>query len=155
MKNSLVFFLLFMKCLNLNGQNHNYDKSGKKIESNERIILKIDTTQVKMTNNKQSGAAVAAILPVVVEQGLKIYKNILAEKEAKFIGEYSASSSKSGFWENGTTVSLPKLTLSRTLIDLENEKEASRFILKPEKSSDGIAFRYKLDSLFLNYSKAK
>lgn len=167
MKFFILTFLASIISSGLFGQTLCYDKGGKKKKVSEIITLTISPQPQEKGKNKKAlvpagaiVATIAGILPTVIEQGSKIYKNILSNREAKFTGEYKANSSESGFWADSNKACIPTLTLKRevTLSDSDKPDElntASEFTFVPELSSDSTAFRYKLSSYLLIYSKAK
>lgn len=157
MKNLIAttsFLLIFI--FGLNAQNIVYSpKNGKtsvsSITNELKIEKRVEDSNIKST--KQSVAAsLATILPSVIETGVTIVKSELKKREESFSAEYKVKSSESGFWKNKNKLALPELHYTKII---SNRDTAITFVLKPEQSEDGLAFRYKIYSLVVNKSEAR
>lgn len=138
------------------GQNNNYSFNSIYRKYAEQVYVTIDTlnfTHPSATGNE--AAAIAAILPSIVEQTVKITKDILSANAKKFQAQYEGSVSENGFWYNKEEISLPKLTIHRRIINKDETLHANTIVLKPELAPDGSAFRFMVDSVGFNISKAK
>jgi len=129
-------------------------KTGRKISA-ERSSLKF--YDVDLETDKQSAAAIAAIIPVAVKSGLSITKYVLSKREEKFSADYSAKISSDDFYEKNQQLNLQGLEFKREF-KFKNSNDFEKgiyFKLLPDISRDGRSFRFGLEELELNYSKAK
>lgn len=120
--------------------------------------LSITSKQVVSNHNPGTqSAALAAILPAVIETGITIVKSELKKREESYAAEYKIKSSGEAFWLNDNNINLPNLVYTKQILK-EGEtvkKDAIKFTLEPFQSQDGKAFRYKLTGLMLNFSEAR
>ena len=115
--------------------------------------LKIDSKDETSNSKPANESTAAVILPALVETGISVVKSELKKREESFSAEYSIKQSADGFWKNEKIVSLPKLKYTKTFGT--DSTDALKFELTPHQSSDGLAFRYELSSLTLDYSQAR
>jgi len=120
--------------------------------------LTLSAKQVESNHNPATeAAALAAILPAVIETGIAVVKSELKKREESYAAEYKINSSGEAFWLNDNIINLPNMTYTKQILkDGETEKkDAVKFTLEPFQSQDGKAFRYKLTALKMNYSEAR
>lgn len=135
------------------------DKSSPKKVKVQNFRSSLTITKREFNSNaftaKQS-AALASILPSVIETGITLVKSELKKREESFTAEYSAKVSEGGFWKNSKKLNLPELKYERSFDSKkESNKHMLSFDLIPEQSTDGLAFRYKISSLKIDWSQAR
>lgn len=157
----LLFIIILMAfVLPINAQIKVYGANGKESFSEETIILKLipKSDNNKLDENKVFAPGVlATVVPVVAKTGLSITKSILKNRQEKFVSEYSAHLSGSGFFKQNRELSLYGLELLR-VYPSEKEGEPDKIGLKAnfsvEIDESGNAFRYRLSGIEVMHSKA-
>jgi hypothetical protein len=142
-------------------QNKVYNSTEGKVKvssiRSELVIDKVPIPSNMMSTQQSFSAGMASILPSVIETGITIVKSNLKKREESYSAEYKVKSSGSGFWLNKKKLQLPQLNYKRYIVKKKSSDKdtAISFILIPEQSEDGLAFRYKLSHLDLNYSESR
>ena len=109
-------------------------------------------------DNRKSFASVAiAAIPFIVETTSTIIDTIRAKKIKKYAAQWNGSSSGDDLYLGFGLFNPPKIEVLRKVkIKKETgEKVAAKLLLIPVPSSDGKAFKYKLESVYYKHSKAK
>jgi hypothetical protein len=152
---TILLLLAVMGSFLATAQKNNYDSKGKQKVYGEKTYLQI----TKASHPKSMGggvAAFAALAAPAIDAFITIGKEIRKANVKKYEGSYKASNYESGFYEDSTSVFLPKLTITRDiLLKTGTEINAATITLTPELSADRSSFRYKLTDLTYLYSIAK
>lgn len=157
MKHSLAILLLLYVCT-AQAQLKNYSSDKRVKILSEKSYLQIMETRTSVTDSLQSfGAVAGALLSPTIDLISSVVKSEAKRRALLFKGEYSATASGSGFYENSTQVNLPDLTLTREVLIKGDAKTtaAASITLKAELSPDKLAFRYRVADVKYAYSIAK
>ena len=132
-----------------------YGEDGKVSVSAEQI----EVTSTGRFNQPAAAAAIAALAPTVLKTSIDIAKYALSKKEEKFSADYKGRYGASDFYLASKAVNLQDLRFSRQYKRESNIsgpwQDGLIANFSAELNDDANAFRYRLDDLQLNYSKAK
>jgi len=148
---SLIVLLMSFSSLSSFGQSKFYAKDGTAISiigEETRILFDDQTKQFEI-----AGAAIAALLPSVVDLGFKIAADQIDRKLEKYTSEFSASNTYLG-----PAAKIPDFTIRRQFIRKgSSEKEdALSFTFKPLFPNGATnSFVYVLTDVQVDYSGAK
>lgn len=151
----LILCLLVTMLTVAQSQTTNYSKSGKvKIVSSSTIvkdtIIQVDTISI-IDKKNLSQYALDGDFSEAPASSLNLISSILTDELAQEVKRYESSfggtCSGSGIYNN-EKISIPKLTISRYVIEKGDTKEklAAKLVLVPVMSPDGTAFRYRVDN---------
>ncbi len=130
----------------------NFDGNGKRTNSvSESVVIAIDTFPEEKIPSHLA-PLIGAIAGPLADFAVSAVTAHLKSREASFTGQYQGFCSASSFYRNGR-FNIDKIEIIRKIWEHEQEKEASRIVLKAERQ--GELFRLKVDSVFLHYSKAR
>lgn len=140
-------FALFMEVSH--AQVKLYSSTGSKEYSDEKISL------VKNGNpgQKQAAGVIAALLPTALKSGLTITKNALKNREQKFVAEYETQLVADNLFAAHGKINLQNIKLTRKYEG--DTKTGLEALFDVETNSDKTAFRYKVNKIDLDLSKAK
>lgn len=158
-KQFTIIPILVLMCFNVYSQRTVYDKN-----NNKRTYIKEDVNltfgESKVVIPQQAplkSAIITALIPAVIDLGFKIALNSIQNRLKKFTGEYSIQRSNldAGKKNSDGNLTLPNIIFERK-VQLEKEFEpALKLTLIAEKLADFNGYFYYVDSVELNYSKAK
>jgi len=159
MKKTIILLLCLSHFL-IVAQTKNYRSDGRPIKVlGEKVLVSISDYNVDLdTPGESFGAAIGALLPSIIDLSSNIIKQKLTNNAERFTGEYGGKKSHEGFFDGKTKRNLPKITITRSVINDDHVKvdDVNKMVLVPELSKDKTAFRFKLDRAFVyKYSKAK
>jgi len=147
-------------------QDYSYDQNSEMrgIETfTERASLEITPMRTKILEERETILPiVGALAAPLVNVGISVVKASLEKRARQYLASYACTNSGDAFFETRQFANLPELTIrhSITIQDRSSSSgvktvDALVLVLEPELSSDKHAFRYRVKSVNMAYSKAR
>lgn len=137
----------------------NYNDKGNVNVIAESTVITITELSTNLKPERQMAGLIAAsgeVLPPVIDLVIKTVQQKAKKNALAYTGQYKNVVSGDNFYKSNLEVSLPKLTLTRTIRTTSGIIVAVELDLIPEISDDKTAFRYYIkDKCIYNYSIAK
>jgi len=170
MKQLIIFLILITIFSNLHAQISAYNANGKKMnciaEDFDIVDITVSSVAIPKSTNRQGrmelslapaivGAA-AAVIPAIVNGGIKFIDSLLAKNVRKFEAEYIHSKS----YLNACSDTMPDFSIERRIWRNNVDSVDGEIALKMDFKAYSIpniswAMVYYIDSYELNYTKAK
>jgi hypothetical protein len=166
MKRNTLLLLFTAGALAVQGQDYSYDQNSQTLgiqTVTERASLEISPVRTKILEERETVLPVMGVLAApLVNVGFSILKATLQKQAKQYQATYACGNSGDAFFESRQYANLPELTIRRsiTLVDPRDrsvlkDADALLIVLEPELSSDKHAFRYRVKSVNMYYSKAR
>lgn len=161
-----LLLILVVSTSVVHAQDYSYDEHSETrgIETlTERVTLGIMPVKTRVADERETILpAIAAVAVPLIDVGMSALKANLEKRSKEYQASYRCANSADAFYESRQFVNLPELTIRRSItVPDRSSTTGSRSMnaliieLTPELSADRHAFRYKVKSVTMNYSKAR
>ncbi|MBS1662039.1 MAG: hypothetical protein JST68_13430 [Bacteroidetes bacterium] len=157
----LLFILIIVASRPSHAQLISYNKDGNRIKyGKESTTITIQAAQTPVNvRSTATPLSLPSLLPGVIGAGFSIAKVLIAQQQEKYTATYAASKTGIGLLFLTDTASLQSAALNIKIVEIERlmdaGKTAMRMTLVPAVEPHTGLFRFRVDSLFFPYSKAK
>jgi hypothetical protein len=166
MKGKPLLLLLIACASTLQAQDYSYDQNsgfhGTETFT-ERVSLEITPIRTKILEERETVLPiVGALAAPLVSVGYAFVRSSIEKQAKQYLANYACTNSGDAFFETRQYANLPQLTIRRsiTVSDRSGSSgvksiDALVLVMEPELSSDKHAFRYRVKSINMSYSKAR